>query len=100
MRPRHVLFGFILLAAFVQINLEAQDTPLPILNEQTLRRDIETAGFYELIAWLEGLSQSTAGDRSALTRRLLDFYGLVEEPPVENGSTPLVVDSATRRCGS
>ena len=56
--------------------LVAQDTgeeepaagPAATLFDPTLRRDIETAGFYELVAWLEGLSQSTGGDKDALAR--------------------------------
>lgn len=97
---RSILFGFTLLAVAVPVTLVAQDgltgDPSAILKEQTLRRDIETAGFYELIDWLEGLNQSTAGDRNALARRLLDYYGLPEEPAAEDQETPLVVDSATR----
>lgn len=108
MSIRPILCGFMVLAFFAPVSLVAQDAPesvqqdepevrtSAILSEQTLQRDIETAGFYELIAWLEGLNQSTAGDRNALARRLLDYYGLAEEPAVEDESTPLVIDSATR----
>ena len=108
MSIRPFLYGFIILGIAVPIGLMAQDAPgtpaqdepelrtSAILNEQTLGRDIETAGFYELIAWLEGLNQSTTGDRNALKRRLLDYYGLTEEPGVEDERTPLVVDSATK----
>ncbi|MBU8912517.1 MAG: hypothetical protein KOO61_00720 [Spirochaetales bacterium] len=108
MTIRPILCGFMVLALAAPVSLVAQealesaqqDEPeirtSPILNEQTLRRDIETAGFYELIAWLEGLNQSTAGDRNALAGRLLGYYGLAEEPILEDESTPLVIDSATR----
>ncbi|MCK4516599.1 MAG: LPS-assembly protein LptD, partial [Spirochaetaceae bacterium] len=109
MSIRPFLYGFIILGVVAPIGLVAQDAPGPatenepevrttaILNEQTLGRDIETAGFYELIAWLEGLNQSTTGDRDALRRRVLDYYGLTtEEPGAEDERTPLVVDSAAR----
>ncbi|MEE8440396.1 MAG: hypothetical protein V3S41_01650, partial [Spirochaetia bacterium] len=81
MSIRPSLCGFMVLAIVAPAGLVAQvvpgsalqdepeDEPSAILNEQTLLRDIETAGFYELIAWLEGLNQSTTGDRNALARR-------------------------------
>jgi hypothetical protein len=86
----------------------AQEAPdertRPSLFRETLVQDIATAGFYELIGWLETLGLSTRGDRSALAGRLHDFYDLSEEeiaayaPPATDDpdEPPLVVDSASR----
>lgn len=70
--------------------------PEPAMNEETLVRDIETAGFYELVDWLQSLGLATSGDRDTLSRRLLEHYGLAGSVPTEEGETPLVVDSAAR----
>ncbi len=51
------------------------------LIEKTLGSDIDTAGYYELLAWCRELGLSDAGTRQALQRRLYDYYEI--SPPGE-----------------
>ena len=84
--------ALLLLSAAVR----ADETPRAQLDAQTLQRDVDTAGFYELVAWLESLGLSTQGDRATLARRIYEHYGI--PPQVAEGAeeTSLVVDSAAR----
>lgn len=86
-------------------SLSSQDAPPPSTSDelnaeyldQTLARDIDTSGFYELVAWLESIGLSTRGDREALSQRLYDFYGLgAPTASDETQEPPLLVESATR----
>jgi hypothetical protein len=87
----------VLLALLLAVGAQAQDElPRPLLGAETLVRDISTAGFYELVTWLEGLGLSTQGDRATLARRLYEHYGIEPPPADAEEETPLVVDSAAR----
>ncbi|MFP4550172.1 MAG: hypothetical protein ACLFNT_05165 [Spirochaetales bacterium] len=78
------------------------------LFEQTIARDIASAGFYELVAWLQSLGLPVDGERSALQRRLAQFYEVSPEqlqsareefaPPTgqEQTERSIVIDSASR----
>ncbi len=48
----------------------------PGLYEKTLVRDIETAGYYELLAWCQSLGLSEQGSADLLRSRLFEFYSL------------------------
>ncbi|MFW5789224.1 MAG: hypothetical protein ACOCW3_04715 [Spirochaetota bacterium] len=84
----------------------AQEEPAPeaTLFRRTLIQDIETAGFYELVSWLEVLGASTRGDRAALVDRLYEFYDVTETERAaasdaareDPDDPPVVVDSASR----
>ncbi len=54
---------------------EVQEDTISLL-ESTLRLDIETAGYYELLAWCERLAISTRGSKKDLANRLFNYYGL------------------------
>lgn len=94
------------LGLFAALSVSAQEESVPeaTLFRQTLIQDIETAGFYELVSWLELLGASTRGDRTALAERLFEFYGVTEaeraaysdDPTGEPEDPPVVVDSASR----
>ena len=43
-----------------------------------MRRDIETASYYELLAWCRELGLEDSGARQVLQQRLVRFYGLEE----------------------
>jgi len=95
-----------LLGCAVALAALAQEEAAPeaTLFRRTLTQDIETAGFYELVSWLELLGASTRGDRAALVDRLYEFYDVTEaERAAATGATredpedpPVVVDSASR----
>ncbi len=78
------------------------------LFSQTLARDIASAGFYELVAWLQSLDLPIDGERAALQRRLAGFYDVSQEQlqlarneiepapgPTRTGRS-IVIDSASR----
>jgi len=46
------------------------------LIRATLLRDIETASYYELVAWCRALGLGDSGARQVLQSRLIDFYRL------------------------
>ena len=57
--------------------LMPEDLPEELsLYEKTLIRDIETASYYELLAWSESLDLSAQGSADSLRSRLFDFYSL------------------------
>lgn len=67
------------------------------LFDRTLRQDIESAGFYELVSWLDRLGLSTRGGRDELAVRLYEHYGLI--PPAAEGDVQeprIIVDAAQR----
>jgi hypothetical protein len=51
------------------------------LIEETLGSDIDTASYYELVAWCRDLGLNDAGTRQALQKRLYDYYKI--SPPEE-----------------
>jgi lipopolysaccharide assembly outer membrane protein LptD (OstA) len=67
----------------------------PSLFETTLALDIQTADYYELIAWCRQLGLSERGGRTDLQNRLYEFYGIKapQEPEAKSG-TRIVVESA------
>ena len=61
-------------------------------------KDINTASFYQLAAWLKQLGLSTQGTRTELMARLYDHYGLkppVEEPP-QNAQQIITIEAANQ----
>ena len=48
------------------------------LFEETIAQDIATASFYELVAWLDSLGESTQGDRETLVSRIAGIYGVTD----------------------
>lgn len=100
--------GVLLLVAAGGLAGQQPETGVPepaaeSLFRETLARDIATAGFYELVAWLESLGLSTQGDRATLANRLADFYGIQRDRLERERSRltagdrpPLVVDDASR----
>ncbi|MDC7241660.1 MAG: hypothetical protein PQJ50_14995, partial [Spirochaetales bacterium] len=58
------------------------------LFEKTLARDIETAAYYELVAWCRSLGLSESGDAAALRSSLYQFYSLT--PAAEKRSSSRV----------
>jgi len=44
--------------------------------KQTLPKDLDTASYYELVAWCKNLGLSTRGNKQELQSRLLQHYGL------------------------
>lgn len=102
LRHRLAVASLLLLTAVATLGAQSDQ---PTLFRETLVQDIETAGFYELLNWLEVLGLSTRGDRSALAERLYDYYDVTEaeraayerDPgQTETEDPPLVVDSASR----
>lgn len=61
-------------------SLSDQDSPADSeelsFYDKTLIRDIETASYYELLAWCGSLGLSDKGDTDSLRRRLFEFYSL------------------------
>lgn len=51
----------------------------PTLLEKTLRIDIDTAGYFELIAWCKRLGLPEKGTKEDLADRLYDYYELTDE---------------------
>jgi hypothetical protein len=47
--------------------------------ESTMAQDIETASYYELVAWCRLLGLDEAGDKPALVQRLKDFFKVKTE---------------------
>jgi lipopolysaccharide assembly outer membrane protein LptD (OstA) len=53
------------------------------LIEETLGSDIDTASYYELVAWCRDLGLSDAGTRQALQKRLYGYYKISPPGKVE-----------------
>ncbi len=71
------------------------DTEAPSLVETTLALDIQTADYYELIAWCRQLGLAERGARKDLQNRLYAFYGIKpSQEPAEKPGTRIVVESA------
>jgi len=56
------------------------NTPELSLYEKTLIRDIETAGYYELVAWCSTLGLPDQGSSETLRKHLFDFYKVSSQP--------------------
>lgn len=102
-RRRRSTTAFLLLLVFAAMPAIGQDDAAPTessLFRQTIAQDIATAGFYDLVSWLELLGLSTRGDREALAERLYSFYEVPEsqrnDSSVAEENPPIVVDSASR----
>ncbi len=61
---------------------------------QTLSQDIETASYYELIAWCKRLNLPETGSRKELQRRLLSYYKIETEKTIEKRGRIIEVESA------
>ncbi|MBA7512769.1 LPS-assembly protein LptD [subsurface metagenome] len=55
------------------------------LLQETLPRDIETASYYELVAWCRKLELDDSGNRKTLQQRLFAYFRV--EPPREEAKT-------------
>ena len=55
-------------------SMETEPGAAANLIEKTLGRDIDTASYYELVAWCRDLGLNDAGTRQALQKRLYDYY--------------------------
>ena len=108
MIPRHMCCGIAVLLLGGAIMLGAQEADsigsssatdkAETLLEKTLGGDIETAGYYELLAWCRELGLDDTGTREALQRRLYAYYRIPapgeEEPPA--GKTRLLEIKSAR----
>lgn len=65
---------------------ETEDEELSLLRK-TLKIDIDTAGYFELLAWCKRVGVSEKGDKQALVDRLYGFYGLSREAESAVSST-------------
>ena len=70
--------------AEVDRNSEPENSASSLLQE-TLPRDIETASYYELIAWCRNLELDDSGSRKTLQERLFTYFKV--EPPREETKT-------------
>ena len=67
------------------------------LIQSTLAKDIETAGYFELVAWCRDLGLNDAGTRQALQQRLYGYYRIsppAAEDPQEGMKRLLEIKSA------
>ncbi|HUZ17814.1 MAG TPA: hypothetical protein VMV68_05470 [Spirochaetia bacterium] len=65
------------------------------LFESTLPLDIDTAGYYELLAWVRRLGLSDTGSRTDLQSRLRQYYHLPSPAPAPSGTTKPAVRTIT-----
>lgn len=70
--------------AEVDSNSEPEHSSSSLLQE-TLPRDIETASYYELVAWCRKLELDDSGNRKTLQQRLFAYFQV--EPPREEAKT-------------
>ncbi len=87
-RARFLLFAVMFLVAAASLPSQEQSgstenasEAAANLIEETLGSDIDTASYYELVAWCRDLGLNDAGTRQALQRRLYDYYKI--SPPGE-----------------
>jgi len=71
--------------AEVDRNSEPESSASSLLQE-TLPRDIETASYYELVAWCRKLELDESGSRKTLQERLFAYFK-VDPPPGEEAKT-------------
>ncbi len=67
------------------------------LTLETIPLDIDTASYYELLAWSERLDLSTRGSKTDLQNRLRTHYGIsatAEVPETDGESRPIFIESA------
>ena len=57
---------------------KSEDSEVP-LSEQMLPIDIQTSGYYELLAWCKKLGLETTGNKEALQERIINHFGLSKE---------------------
>jgi len=80
------------------LKTEMDEEP-PSLLIRTLKTDIETAGYYELLSWCERLGLSQKGDREELKNRLFNYYGIspvTEREPVSKAKRIITIKSARK----
>jgi len=78
------LSGTLYSQAEVDRNYEPEHSSSSLLQE-TLPRDIETASYYELVAWCRKLELDDSGSRKTLQERLFAHFQV--EPPREKAKT-------------
>jgi len=82
MRACLLVFAVIFLAAAAALPAQEQTgSTAANLIEETLGADIDTAGYYELVAWCRELGLNEAGTRQSLQKRLYAYYKI--PPPGE-----------------
>lgn len=97
-----VLFLFVFSVLFCStqygFSQENQDSPQqrPDLITSTLNIDIDTASYYELIAWCKRLDISQKGTIEELKRRLYEYYSIESTSHIEEkrGSKSITISSA------
>ena len=72
---------------------EPQEEPLSLF-ERTMGKDIETAGYYELVAWVRSLGLSDQGSSDSLREDLYDYYDLSPTEKHARGGAVITVKSA------
>jgi len=77
-REASELTGEVLPSEETQGTVDTENAKVPELTlyEKTLINDIETAGYYELVAWCRTLGLSDQGDSGGLRKKLFEFYKL------------------------
>ncbi|MDC7233254.1 MAG: hypothetical protein PQJ58_08470 [Spirochaetales bacterium] len=72
-------------------NPEPPPEPELSLYEKTLVKDIETAGYYELVAWCKSLGLSDGGNADSLRASLFRFYKISPSPQKTQDSNTSVI---------
>ncbi len=85
-----ILFFFLLVPLFGQ-DSESTASDEPGLFERTLVRDIETAGYYELVAWCRSLELNETGDADSLRQSLFQYYSLTPTAVKKSNSRVSVI---------
>ncbi|HUX20770.1 MAG TPA: hypothetical protein VMW69_05995, partial [Spirochaetia bacterium] len=88
-----------LLAGSPQGSGQAAATNSESLFEKTLPSDIDTASYYELLAWVRRLGLSEKGGRSELQQRLRSYYKLAASagtPPDQNPNQRIITVKSAR----
>ncbi len=64
------------------------------LYEKTLKRDIETAGYYELLAWVRSLNLPDQGNIDVLRNQLYTFYEITRSRKASPAGSLIIIKSA------
>jgi lipopolysaccharide assembly outer membrane protein LptD (OstA) len=99
MEMKRIACAFACLIASAGASAQSPDavTPAPTASElvsSTLPRDIETASYYELVAWCQELGLDDSGSRKDLQARLYTHYKIAPEAAPPKPSRTISVRSA------
>ncbi|TFG64479.1 MAG: hypothetical protein E4H36_02900, partial [Spirochaetales bacterium] len=99
---------FLLLLIFTSAGLWAREwegvyfeentppAPEPSLIRQTLARDLESAGYYDLLEWSRTLGLPEKGDVKELRGQLYTYYGITQEAPAPKKSKKTITIKSAR----